>query len=336
MTTNPQALRPVKRKLERIHSRAWEHPADRAALSALRQIPGFDEALKKIVSIFGERGMRLIFRADAVRVGPRQFPRLHRLWLNVHDTLDVQEEYELFVTQYPIINAGAYGIDKPWVVLTSESLRSLSDDEIEFVMGHEMGHVVSGHALYHTMLQLILMFAMGSFGILGMITLPIRLALLEWYRKSELSCDRAGLLATQLPDAAMGAMMRMAAGGSRDETDLYEFLKQAEEYRQAGNFLDELMKTLNQLFITHPFLTLRAALIRDWIEEGGYDRVIGGDYPRRDDDGKPTDWVEDIGEGVRHYTTPLQDAAGKAGDAMRKVKDAFERGFERGSKPKDD
>jgi len=70
----------------------------------------------------------------------------------VQDTLDAPDRYDLYISQSPLVNAGAYGFDKPWVVLLSGSLRLLKDDEIEFVMGHELGHVISGHALYHTMM----------------------------------------------------------------------------------------------------------------------------------------------------------------------------------------
>ena len=34
----------------------------------------------------------------------------------------------------------------------------------------------------------------------------------EWFRKSELSCDRAGLLAGQDVDAARRALMKLAGG----------------------------------------------------------------------------------------------------------------------------
>ena len=327
MTTT--AITPIRKKLVEIDSRIWEHPADRAALAALRAIPGFDEVLRKLFGMIGERGARLAFRANAVRVGPKQFPRLHTLWLGVLDTLDSPEEYELFVAQSPLVNAGAYGLDKPWVILLSGSLRLLDDDEVSSIMGHELGHVLSGHALYHTMLEILLQLAQGGFPGIGMIALPILLALLEWYRKSELSADRAGLLACQQPAASMGALMRLAGGGRPDEMDLNAFLEQAEEYRHSDNILDTVLKVMNTLRTTHPFLVMRAALLRDWIEEGAYDRVLRGEYPRRSDAKPP--WTEDVGAAFRHYTGGAQESAEKAGDALRKMRDAFDRGFKSGA-----
>ena len=63
-----------------ISSLAWEHPADRAALNTLRAIPGFDEVVRKVAGFFGERGLRHLFLANAVRVGPRQRPQLDALY----------------------------------------------------------------------------------------------------------------------------------------------------------------------------------------------------------------------------------------------------------------
>ncbi len=323
MATN--AIAPIRKPLSEIDSRAWEHPADRAALGALRAIPGFDDALRKILGTFGERGVRLAFQADAVHVSAKQFPRLHRLWLGVHETLDAPEQYDLYVSQTPMVNAGAFGVQKPWVVLFSGSLRLLQDDEIETVMGHELGHVMSGHALYHTMLVILIQLAAAGSGLIGLATMPIVMALKEWFRKSELSADRAGLLAVQRPGAAMSTMMRLAGGGLADEMDLNEFLAQAEEYRKSDGVLDQVMKVLNSLGMTHPFLVLRAALLRDWIEEGAYDRILRGEYPRRSDV-KPS-WTEDLGAGVRHYTGSMQDAAEQAGETVRRMRDALERGL---------
>ena len=64
-----------RKVLTQIASTAWEHPADRAALNSLRAIPGFDEVVRKIAGFFGEKGVRQLFLANAVLVGPKQRPR---------------------------------------------------------------------------------------------------------------------------------------------------------------------------------------------------------------------------------------------------------------------
>src|SRR5690242_1967296 len=122
--TDPTNLpAPRERKiLTQIAPVTWEHAADRAALQTLRSVPGFDEVVKKIYGFLGERGIRLIFQADAVRVGPTQFPKLNALYTDVLTSLDWPERPELFVSQTPFVNAGAYGIDRKSTRLNSSHM----------------------------------------------------------------------------------------------------------------------------------------------------------------------------------------------------------------------
>src|SRR5256884_8529824 len=241
----------------------WEHPADRAALQTLRSVPGFDQVVKKVVGFLGERGIRLLFQAHAVRVAPTQFPRMNALYPDVLTSLDWSERPELFVSQTPFVNAGAYGMDRPFIVINSGALNLLDDDEMRVLLGHEVGHVMSGHALYHTILVLIVFVGMNFLPFLaGIILAPIEFALLEWYRKSELSSDRAGLLAAQDPTASMRMFLKMAGGGDMKQMDLNAFLQQAKEYEETGGALEPLLKNLNTLAQLQHLHTLRAPVLQ--------------------------------------------------------------------------
>src|SRR5439155_428411 len=137
------------------------------------------------------------------------------------------------------------GMDRPFIVINSGTLRLLDDDEMRNVLGHELGHVMSGHALYYTILVLILNVSLGALPFLaGIAILPIQLALLEWFRKSELSSDRAGLLACQDPTASLRVNLKFAGGGDMSQMDLNAFLVQAREYEEAGGALDRIFKIL--------------------------------------------------------------------------------------------
>src|SRR5919197_4921587 len=183
--------------LTQISSRAWEHPADRAALNTLRSIPMFDEVVRKIAGFFGERGVRQLFLANAVRVGPRQRPKLNALYSEVLETLDAPEHWDLYVSQTPIANAMAVGFQRPFIVFNSGMLEILDEGERRAVLAHEVGHIMSGHPTYTTLAIILLAIGFANLGIAGVALLPFELALLEWYRKSEFSADRAALLGTQ-------------------------------------------------------------------------------------------------------------------------------------------
>src|SRR2546426_3241608 len=81
----------------------------------------------------------------------------------------------MFISKTPVVNAGAYGMERPFIVINSGALKLLDDDEMRALLGHEVGHVMSGHALYHTLLVLILNVSLGFLPFLaGIALLPIR------------------------------------------------------------------------------------------------------------------------------------------------------------------
>ena len=205
-------------------------------------------------------------------------------------------------------------------------LEILSEDEVEAVLGHEVGHILSGHVFYRTLLILILNLVLLRYTLAGLALRPILMGLMEWYRKSELSSDRAGLLAIQDSEIAMSSLMQLA-GGMRGETlDLDEFIAQSEEYRAGGDLLDAVYKVLNVLGQTHPFAVIRVAELRDWIESGDYDRILAGEYQRRDEkDDRP--YREDLKEAMKGYkdgAREIFDEVDAAVDRLRsKVSDAW-------------
>ena len=323
------AARP-RQILHEIAPVSWEHPADRAALQALRAVPGFDEVVKKVVGFLGERGIRLLFQANAVRVGPTQFPKLNALYADVLTSLDCKERPELFVSQTPFVNAGAYGMERPFIVINSGALKLLDDEEMRALLGHELGHVMSGHALYHTILVIIVFVGLNVLPFLtGLVLAPIQYALLEWFRKSELSSDRAGLLASQDPNASMRMFLKMAGGGDMKDMDLNAFLVQAREYEELGGAMDRVFKILNTIFTTHPFNTLRAAELQRWIEGGHYDRILRGEYIKRGPDAAERPIAPDVDEARDYYYKEAKAVVNDVVDSAKKAAQAFSEAFKK-------
>jgi len=318
--------------LREIAPVAWEHPADRAALQALRRVPGFDEVIRRTFGFFGERGIRLLFQANAVRVGPTQFPKLNALYIEVLATLDWPEQPDLYVSQTPFVNAGAFGMDHPFIVVNSGTLSLLDEDEMRVLLGHEVGHVMSGHVLYHTVLIILLFFGFSALPFLaGLALLPVKLALLEWYRKSELSSDRAGLLASQDPQTSMRMFMKMAGGGRTDEMNLDAFMEQAREYEAPSGAMNAIYKILNTLPQTHPFATLRAAELQRWVDAGAYESVLAGSYPKRSEAEAERPLGPDIDEAARHYASEAKQAVEQVVDTAKRAAEAFTEAFRKRS-----
>lgn len=321
-----------------ISSRTWEHPADRGALIALRRLKGFDTLFKAMAGLISERQLRLVLLGSAVRVDHRQFERVHLLATDVATVLDVRELPEIYVSASPFFGAVTVGIDKPTIIVDSGLLDLFDDDELRFVLGHEMGHVLSGHAVYRTVLLRLL----GISGLLSAVpggalgARALTAALMEWSRKSELSADRAGLLATQDPAVAARVHMKLASGGHLDDLDAASFFAQASEYLETEDLRDSILKMFLVEHMSHPFTVVRAGELRRWAESSAYPAILGGDYPKRvdDDQAKVSDAVREAAASYSEsfkrlpgtLSSLVDDLAGVVGTA----RDWLERTFRRG------
>ena len=312
MTSTPARSRAT---LTDISSRAWEHPADRGALVALRKLKGFDTVLKVMSGFVNERAVRLVFLGSSVRVDERQFARLHFLLKDVARVLDTEEIPELYVSANPTFNAVTIGMNKPIIILNSALVDLLDEEELRFVIGHELGHALSGHAVYQTLLRRLLSMTgvlnaipLGALGIRAIVA-----ALYEWSRKAELSADRAGLLATQDPATAFRVHMQLASGGHVDDLDATAFFAQGQEYLDAADLRDSVLKLLLVENQTHPFAVVRAAELRRWVDSGEYTAYLAGGYPRRDgdDEAKVSDAAREAASSYSEAFQQSQDAMGK-------------------------
>src|SRR5579875_3036479 len=310
MTSVPDRARV---RLPGISSRAYEHPADRSALVALRKLTGFDVLLRKLFGLINERALRLSFLAGSVRVSDRQFPHIHALVRDGSYILDLPEVPEVYVMQEPTVNAMALGRDRPFIVVTTALVNLHDPEELRYVIGHELGHILSGHAVYRTMLLYLITLASRiawmPIGYLGL--RAIIWGLEEWFRKSELSCDRAGLLAGQDVDAAKRALMKIAGGPQLSELNPDAFREQAHEYDAVPDLRDSVLKLLQLLGTTHPFAVIRFAELDRWAASGEYQRILDGSYPRRDSDRDAS-----VADEVRNAAKSYQDAWSRSEDPL--------------------
>jgi Zn-dependent protease with chaperone function len=305
-------------RLDGISPRAYQHPADRAATAALAKVPYLDQVVRKLVALGYERALRAASLGSAVRLGESQLPRIWVLHRQVFNTLDMERVPDLYLTQFPLANAYALGTDRPIVVLNSEIVRLLDDDGRRVVLAHEAAHVHSDHVLYRTALMILLLLgnAVRLPLLAGLPLLAIRMALLEWSRAAELSCDRAAGLVTRDPQAVCRALMVMSAGEAAEELNLDAFIAQGMEYSEGGTGLERLTKLMQDLQITHPMPVRRVRMLLDWVREGEYDRMVRGDYLRVGEE--PTAREEADAAGV-FYADRVTGAFQAAGSSIEDV-----------------
>jgi Zn-dependent protease with chaperone function len=305
-------------RLPAISPRAFQHPADRAATAALRQVPYLDQVVRKLIELGYERALRAAYLGSAVRLGQEQLPRIWALERQVFNTLDLEPVPDLYLSAFPIANAATIGSTRPIVVLNSELVRLLDEEGVRVVIAHEAGHVLSDHVLYGTALAILM--RLGNAARLpllaGLPLLAIRAALLEWSRAAELSCDRASALVTRDPLSVCRVLMTIAGGEAAAELSLDAFMAQGLEYDEGGTGLERLSKMLLDLGVTHPLPVRRVHQLLSWVRDGHYDRIVGGEYVRR---GEEPGAREEAAEAGAHYAGRVQDAMTSVGESVSDV-----------------
>jgi len=305
-------------KLEAISPRAYQHPADRATTAALKQVPYLDDVVRRLIALGYERALRAASLGSSVRLGQEQLPGIWVLHRECFHTLDLEPVPDLYMTQFPLANAATIGSERPIVVLNSELVRVLDDDGRRAVLAHEAGHVHSGHVLYQTALLILLRLGTSVIRLpllAGLPLLAIELAMLEWFRGAELSCDRAAALVTRDPLAVCRSLMVISAGEAAADLNLDAFISQAMDYEE-GAGLERLTRMLQDMRLTHPMPVRRVRGLLDWVRAGDYDRIVGGDYLRR---GQEPPLREEADAAQEHYAKRVSDAVAQAGSSVSEV-----------------
>jgi len=301
-------------RLTGISPRSFQHPADRAATAALASIPYLDRVVRKLIELGYERALRQNYLGSSVRLSEDQLGAVWREHAIAYATLDMADVPDLYLTQYPSPNASAIGSRRPIVVVQSELIRLLDTPQRRAVFAHEAAHILADHQLYLTALQIMLLLTRAT--PLALPLAPVRTALLEWSRATELSCDRAAALVTRDPLVVCRTLMSLSGGAMVDELDLDVFMRQGLDYAETGSGLERLTRLLLDLGITHPRPVRRTHELMEWVRSGEYDRIAGGDYTTRDE---PADARADGGEAVSFYSERISAAFRDAGETVSSV-----------------
>jgi Zn-dependent protease with chaperone function len=301
-------------QLKEISPRAFQHPADRASTAALKAIPHLDKVVRKLIELGYERALRQSYLGSSVRLSEEQLGAVWREHSLAYTTLDMADVPDLYLTQVPTANAMTIGARRPMVVVQSELVRLLDADQRRAVFAHEAAHVLSDHQLYRT--ALLILIGLTRTARLPLPLAPVRTALLEWSRATELSCDRAAALVVRDPLIVCRTLMSIAGGAMVDELDLDAFMRQGLDYTEGGGGLERLTRLTLDLGVTHPLPVRRAHELMTWVRSGEFERIAGGEYPKRDE---PADARADGGEAVSFYAERFRDGFREAGESINSV-----------------
>jgi Zn-dependent protease with chaperone function len=280
-----EARRPSPRvEVGRINPERYRHTLDVQATAAVQRLLPFDDAARKLSDALPERYFRLQNATSHIRVAPDQFGGLYAIYTGCVKRLGIHPEPPLYL-QHGGLNAYTAGVEQPFIVITDALVGVATRAELEFVIGHELGHIKFDHVLFLMLATLLRVPAhlLGMIPLVGpMLKMGLELALFEWQRKAELSCDRAGLLCCQDPDAAFRMMMRLAGAPTvySAEFNVDAFIAQYDDLQvELKDLTSRLFYVITTMRRSHPWLAVRARVLRTWIDEGAYRAFLNEGRP---------------------------------------------------------
>ncbi len=202
----------------------------------------------------------------AQAVTPATLPGLAAIITESSKRLQV-EPVDVFVLHSSQLNAYTFGLTSPKAVVVYDSLlRTMDRDEIQFVVGHELGHVKLGHTWLNSL-------AGGMAGIPASISaaLILTLALRWWNRACEFSADRAGLLACGKPQKAVSALVKLEIGPRQLTPQMYQ---QVMAHIEAED--DSWLNSAQELLATHPMIVRRIHQLKEFAQSAEYARLQNG------------------------------------------------------------
>lgn len=204
-------------------------------------------------------GLRRHFLANSLRITSSLTPRLSSVLEEVSTALHFESPIEAFVFagSDPQAFCAPSETESLFTLMMSSGLvQLLSNDELQFVVGHEIGHFIFEHYRYPQIDS----FEEG---------LP-RLLLMQLRRASEISADRIGAISTSKIEAAFSALLKIASGLPSGEfsVNMSDVLQQVRDLEQLGPHYQTLYET-------HPSVPVRVKALFRLANSEGYHSFRG-------------------------------------------------------------
>ena len=213
------------------------------------------------VSYSFTRAQQRALAAQTIRLTPQSAPAAAAAAGEASARLQT-EPVEIYIAPNRSLNAYTFGLDTPKTIVLHSSLFEVMDrDELQFVIGHEMGHVCLGHTWLNSLVG-------GLAGVPSSSGASLLMALVfrSWNRSCEFSADRAGMLACGKPAKSVSALIKLHAGSAAltNQANLERALQSIEAED------DSLFNNLSELLATHPMIVKRIQQIRRYAATNEY------------------------------------------------------------------
>jgi hypothetical protein len=267
--------------LPQLYAYEYEHPFDRDSLDRLEKYPGLELLTQKLLDYGLEKYMLIKYTGDNIRVTNDNIPELQAVLLEACQLLNMPEVPELYIQLEDKIKSFTSGEKRRVIVLSSGAVDLLDNDELLFLLGRELGHIRSNHVLYRNMAESLSLITQlisdVTLGLGNLISKPLQLALLHWYRMSEFTADRAGLLTCQDPEIAGRAFIKIAGLPLKyhGRVTVEQLREQATDFDNIPRTaFDKLIRFAAEVENPQPFTIIRASQLFQWVDEGEYARLL--------------------------------------------------------------
>jgi len=235
----------------------------------------FDELMsdEKIKTLADKRTREMhtnAYRRDllgnSLRISQKMAPDLFQRVTTAQQKLGLEDKHiELYIYNSPEPNASCTYIGGDNIILTFSSglLKSMDTDEVNFVIGHELGHALFRH------------YALPTYSILEGENLDAgdAMKVMSWSRRAEISADRAGVYVCQNPAAAISSFLKLSCGVAQPiiDFDLKEYSLQIQDLSELAKSLEDT----SHCYSSHPFNPIRVMAVDLYGQSDRYQQLTG-------------------------------------------------------------
>lgn len=236
----------------------YAHPVDKWILGTLNAAPlkaVMNKAMGPIVSVqFGH------VLAQGISIDRNSFPELFEILNHCAHTLDIPIPHAVTNNDGVLFNAYTAGTDEyAFINISSGLTQFFTKEEACFVIGHECGHIASGHMIFHTLASVLTESMLGGMGLaIHLVKTAAGVPLAAWSRRSEVTADRAGLLCCGDLQVAERALLRLTAGfADTARIDIDDYLRRSRETEEFHK-----LSSFHEVFASHPMIPKRIEALR--------------------------------------------------------------------------
>lgn len=261
-----------------LDPRDFEHPSMQRMNQMLRGSLVLRKSAESLSRKVGKPWYESTF--NSIPATERQYARIHELGLIAARRLGAAGGPSIYVELDRGYQTATYGSDTDAFVNIGSFLpRFFNDRELLFIVAHEIGHLVSQHAMWTT----VSMFLVGqqrqnimSEGVMGFLSNPLKVlesgvetAITNWMRIADFTADRAALLAAGGFDVAKRALVLLHLKSRRelDEMDIDAWLEAMKPEDMA------MTKVSQMLTSATPYLRVRLLELKSFVQTPQYEAL---------------------------------------------------------------